>query len=89
MTSSDPRQMVIDMLTATTRPKTMGSVEITDETPLGGAGLGVNSMAMLQTFVGIEQEYGIVFDDRAVAGADLCTVGDLVDFVRRTIASAS
>lgn len=59
---------------------------VDDETAIGGDGLGISSLNILQAFVRIEDALGIVFDDRAVAEAPLQSVGDMVDLVERVLA---
>lgn len=52
---------------------------VDEQTAIGGAGLGISSLNVLQALVRIEDALGIVFDDRAVAETPLSSVGTLVN----------
>lgn len=58
---------------------------IGDDTQLGSGGLAMGSLALLQAFVAVENKFGIIFDDAAVAGATFNTVGEVVNFVGSVI----
>lgn len=59
-----------------------------EQTPIGGGGLGIGSLNIMQALVRIEDALGVVFDDRAVADASLHSVGALVDLAARALAKA-
>ncbi|MFI9503887.1 acyl carrier protein [Nocardia sp. NPDC052566] len=81
------RSTVITALLAT-KPEqhAAAALLIDDETAIGGAGLGISSLNLLQALVRIEDELGIVFDDRAVADAALQSVGAVADLVEHVLA---
>jgi acyl carrier protein len=56
---------------------------VNDDTPIGGQGLGIGSLLLLQVFVRIESELGLTFEDADVANAKFATVGHLVGFIER------
>lgn len=86
MSSPDLHSTVVSALLAA-KPKLGRPAEQIDEaTPIGTAGLGINSLGLLQALVTLEAKLGIVFDDRSVAEAHFDTVGALVAFVRQTLA---
>lgn len=60
---------------------------VDDETAIGGDGLGISSLNLLQSLVRIEDTVGVAFDDRAVAEAPLASVGAIVDLVERMLAA--
>ena len=60
---------------------------VDEQTAIGGAGLGISSLNILQALVRIEDALGIVFDDRAVAETPLHSVGTLVDLAAAAFAA--
>ncbi|WP_225728790.1 MULTISPECIES: phosphopantetheine-binding protein [unclassified Nocardia] len=79
------RATVVSALLAT-KPDQQAAALVDDETAIGGAGLGISSLNMLQALVRIEDSLGIVFDDRTVADAALSSVGSVVDLVEHMLA---
>ncbi|MFI6172150.1 hypothetical protein ACIBCN_35605 [Nocardia sp. NPDC051052] len=77
------RGTVVTALLSTKPDRRAAPPLVDDETAIGGAGLGISSLNLLQALVRIEDELGIVFDDRAVADAALYSVGTVVDLVER------
>jgi acyl carrier protein len=67
------------------RQKHFTGAAITDETPLGDAGLGVNSLALMRAFMMIEDRLNITLDDAVVADAKFATVGEIVELVSRRL----
>lgn len=63
------------------RQKTFTGTAITDETPLGDAGLGVNSLMLMRAFMTIEDQLNITLDDAVVADAKFGTLGELVKLI--------
>jgi acyl carrier protein len=57
--------------------------EITDDTPLfGPAGLGLDSIDALELVLGLEKEFGVVIEDRAVAIQVLTSVRTIAEYVQ-------
>ena len=67
------------------RQKDFTGAAITDETPLGDAGLGVNSLTLARAFMIIEDRLNITLDDAVVAGTKFATVGEIVELVHRRL----
>lgn len=84
MKTDDVRRFAIETLLKAKRQEG-GADAVTDDMPIGAGGLGVNSLAFLQTFVIIEDRYGLTFDDAAVAGTSFSTVGEFVAFVSEAV----
>ncbi len=63
------------------RQKNFTGAPITDETPLGDAGLGVNSLTLMRAFMMIEDRLNITLDDAVVADGKFATVGEIVQLV--------
>lgn len=78
------RRFTITALLAT-KPDSVDIDAIGDDTQLGSGGLAMGSLALLQAFVAVENKFGIIFDDAAVAGATFSTVGEVVNFVGSVI----
>jgi acyl carrier protein len=78
------RRFTIKALLAT-KQQDVDIESIADDTPLGTGGLAMGSLALLQAFVAVENQFGIVFDDAAVAGTTFSTVGEVVNFIGRVI----
>ncbi len=52
------------------------------ETPLVGAGLSLDSIAVLELLVGLENEFGVELDPDGLLKANaLCTVGSLAGYL--------
>jgi acyl carrier protein len=80
------RSIVVTALLSTkVRPDTESALA-DDEMAIGDAGLGINSLNLMQALVKVENALGIVFDDRAVADAALHSVGAVVDLAERVAA---
>jgi acyl carrier protein len=79
------RAAVVSALLST-KGERQGEATVDDDTPIGGAGLGISSLNILQAMVRIEDALDIVFDDRAVAETPLSSVGTVVDLVERALA---
>jgi acyl carrier protein len=57
--------------------------EITNETPLfGPAGLGLDSIDALELVLGLEKEFGVVIEDRAVAVQVLTSIRTITEFLQ-------
>jgi len=67
-----------------TRLKLAKAIEgITDDTPLfSPAGLGLDSIDALELVLGLEKEFGVVIEDRAVAIQVLTSVRTIADYVQ-------
>lgn len=80
------RRTVVSALLSTKAGQQDAAALVGEETAIGGDGLGINSLNLLQAMVRIEDALGIVFDDRAVAQTPLDCVGTLVDLVESVLA---
>jgi acyl carrier protein len=57
--------------------------EIGDDTPLfGPAGLGLDSIDALELVLGLEKEFGVVIEDRAVAIQVLTSIQTIAEFIQ-------
>jgi acyl carrier protein len=57
--------------------------EITDDTPLfGPGGLGLDSIDALELVLGLEKEFGVVIQDRAVAVQVLTSIRTIAEFIQ-------
>ncbi len=54
---------------------------IREDEPLFGAGLGLDSIDALELVVMLERDYGIVIQDREVAGKAFASVRALAEFI--------
>jgi acyl carrier protein len=61
--------------------------EIRDDAPLFGVGLGLDSIDALELVALLEQDYGIVIQERAVADRAFASVRALAEFVANHRAS--
>jgi acyl carrier protein len=86
LTREEIRATVVSALLSGRAGQPQAPALIDDQTAIGGTGLGISSLNILQALVRIEDELGIVFDDRAVAEAPLNSVGTVVDLVERVLA---
>ena len=55
--------------------------DIKDEQPLFGSGLGLDSIDALELVAVLEQDYGILIEERAVADRAFASVRALAEFV--------
>jgi len=62
---------------------------ITDNGPLFGEGLGLDSVDALELVVALEKEFGIRIQSHEVGKSVFASVADLADFVARTCATAN
>ena len=67
-----------------TRLKLAKAVDgITDDTPLfGPGGLGLDSIDALELVLGLEKEFGVVIQDRAVAVQVLTSIRTIAEFIQ-------
>jgi acyl carrier protein len=63
------------------------SKDFTDGTPLLGAMPELDSMSVVGVLTSLEERLGIAMDDDEVDAATFATVGSLVSFVERKVAS--
>ena len=89
MTGTAIRQPLLNALFAGSARAAPEAVTLSDETPLGAEGLGISSLALLHAFVALEQEFGVIFDDAAVASARFETLGDLEAFLQTFLAGGA
>jgi len=63
--------------------------EITEDTPLIGSGIGLDSVAVLELLLGLEKEFGIeISADELIRAKAMQTVGSLARFVASKTGSA-
>jgi acyl carrier protein len=55
--------------------------DIKDHEPLFGGGLGLDSIDALEVVAFLEQEYGILIEERAVADKAFASIHSLAEFV--------
>jgi acyl carrier protein len=79
------RATVVSALLSTRAGQHDTSALIDEETAIGGGGLEINSLNLVQAMVRIEDALSIIFDDRTVAKTPLYSVGTLVDLVERAL----
>ncbi len=57
--------------------------DVTDDTPLfGPPGLGLDSIDALELVLGLEKEFGVVIEDRAVAVQVLTSIRTIAEYVQ-------
>ena len=66
---------------AALRLEKVAPADIRDEAPLFGAGLGLDSIDALELVALLEQDYGIVIQERAVADRAFASMRALAEFV--------
>lgn len=55
--------------------------DLTRETPLIGKGLGLDSIGVLELVVGLEEEFGIVFEDKELRIDLFENIGSIADYI--------
>jgi acyl carrier protein len=78
------RQFVLDSLTA----MNYSIEDIDDDTTLGPAGADLESLALAELAVRVEDQYGVEFDDDESETLAGMTVGEFCQTVQRRIAPA-
>ncbi|RPI07314.1 MAG: acyl carrier protein [Zetaproteobacteria bacterium] len=73
----------VRLLLATRLKLAKAAEEISDDTALFAPdGLGLDSIDALELVLGLEKEFGIVIEDRAVAIRVLTSIRTIADFIR-------
>jgi acyl carrier protein len=73
----------VRQLLATRLKLTKAAEEIADDTPLFAPdGAGLDSIDALELVLGLEKEFGIVIEDRAVAIRVLTSIRTIADFIQ-------
>ncbi len=70
------KSLLVERLRLEIEPET-----ISDEEPLFGEGLGLDSIDALELVLGIEQEFGVKIEDEEVGAQVLASINSLADFV--------
>lgn len=74
----DVKEMLVKRLKLKIDPES-----IKDDVPLfGDSGLGLDSIDALELVVGLQKEYGVVINDKAVAERVLVSVNTIAEYVR-------
>lgn len=71
------------LLQRSTQP--LNPEEITPDVPLVGKGLGLDSVALLELVVGLEEEFGILLDDSALTVERFESLGTLARYVHTVL----
>lgn len=71
------------LLQRSTQP--LNPEEIKPDVPLVGKGLGLDSVALLELVVGIEEEFGIFLDDSALTIEHFESLGTLARYVQTVL----
>jgi acyl carrier protein len=71
------------LLSRSTQP--LNSEEIRPDLPLVGKGLGLDSVALLELVVGIEEEFGILLDDSALTVEHFESLSTLARYVQTVL----
>ena len=65
-------------------------VPLTEDTPLVGSGISLDSVAVLELLVGLEREFHVEIDaDELLQAEALKTVGTLAEFIESKVNSAT
>jgi acyl carrier protein len=73
----------VRQLLATRLKLAQAAEEISEDTPLFAAdGLGLDSIDALELVLGLEKEFGIVIEDRAVAIRVLTSIRTIAEFIQ-------
>ena len=75
---------MIDVLSLRLNPE-----DIRDDMSLYSPRIQLDSLSMLQLLLAVEDEFDVQLDDEDVMEADLRTVGDLMQLLRRSIREKS
>ncbi len=79
------RQFVLDALVA----MKYNIADVTDDTTLGPAGADLESLALAELTVRVEDRYGVQFDDHEAEALATSTVGELCAAVAARLQTAS
>ena len=82
---SDIRQFVIDAIAEMNYPVD----DVDADTPLGSAGIDLESLAVAELAVRVEDEYGVKFADEEAEAMAGMTVGEFADTIRARSALAT
>lgn len=81
---SEIKEKIKEMLVKRLKLK-MAVQDITDDTPLfGEGGLGLDSIDALELVVGLQKEFSVTINDKAVAEKVLVSVNTIADFIEGT-----
>lgn len=78
------RKIMVDVLGLRLNPE-----DIRDDMSLYSPRIQLDSLSMLQLLLAVEGEFDVQLDDEDVMEADLRTVGDLMQLLRRSIREKS
>ncbi|GAA2425477.1 acyl carrier protein [Streptomyces macrosporus] len=78
------RKIMVDVLGLRLNPEDIG-----DDMSLYSPRIQLDSLSMLQLLLAVEGEFDVQLDDEDVMEADLRTVGDLMQLLRRSIRDKS
>ncbi|TNE66787.1 acyl carrier protein [Celeribacter ethanolicus] len=77
----DDTQIRTAILDAVAKAAQVDQATLTDTTPLGAGGLGLDSIAMLDLVLDLEDVTGLQLRSEALGGDDLATLGGLVRYM--------
>ena len=83
--SSDHVEERVKRVLAERIPLSVRVEDLKDDTPLIGGGLGLDSVALLQLVVGLEEEFGIQVDEAEVNVDLFADVSSVAAYVRRKL----
>ncbi|MBC3843182.1 acyl carrier protein [Streptacidiphilus sp. 4-A2] len=84
--SAEVHQFVVEAL----KNMNYDTAEVTGETPLGPAGLDLESLSLAEVAIQVEDTYGVKFEEDEMESVALLTVGGLVDeIVKRSSAAVA